>query len=159
MPSYWKEEIEPNRPKKKPFSKIPFRSANRAELEKEKKAAYKIIHETRPHCCEESSSSTYEHSHNFPVKPFLWLIGMPENITLYHREHHLAWEDSRLHELPNTAERLIKWMMFMIETETDIKRKKMMSDHVWNKVYNALDRCMDDNVEPPEWLVKMVAWR
>ena len=149
--TYTKEQQIGPKKEKKAKSIRPM-TEDRAAMEAGIRKAYKLIHDTRPHNCEETGSPEYEHSHCFPKKPFIWLAAMPENIVLLNRAQHLLWEDNYLHFLPNTAEKSIDWMFHAVEHETDVKRKKMMSEFTWNKLHKCADRCMDDGEEVPEWV-------
>jgi len=156
MPSYWKEESEPNRPKKAKNGPIRPLSDKRAADGREKAKAYAKVLETRPALCEETGMANYDFSHNFPVKHFPWLMSVPENMTLLNRDSHMDWENARLHELPNTAERTIMWMLHAAQHETDVGRKKSMFGFINNKLFKCADICMEEGVEVPEWVQKLL---
>lgn len=109
-------------------------SHKRQAIERQMKAAYLEIDSERGAMCEACMSSNFEHSHNYPRNPFVFLIANKDNITLLCRKHHLDFENNELWMLSN-GWRIMRTMMALLLAETDADRRKLMRSHYVTKLY------------------------
>jgi hypothetical protein len=126
-------------------------STKRQVIERQMLKAYADIQIERGAFCEESDATNFEHSHNYPRNPFIWLIPVAENITLLSREKHLDFEGNELWKLPNIGPKIMRQMMALMLAETDVDRRKLMRSHYVRKLYAMKEQAEAQDVELPGW--------
>jgi hypothetical protein len=126
-------------------------SDKRAAIERRMKITYSEIEQDRGAFCEESGATNFEHSHNYPRNPFIWLIPVAQNITLLSREKHLDFENNELWKLPNSGPKIMRQMMALMLAETDVDRRKLMRSHYVRKLYAMKEQAETQDVELPGW--------
>lgn len=131
-------------------------SDKRQAIERRMKITYSEIEQERGPFCEESGATNFEHSHNYPRNPFIWLIPVAENITLLSREKHLNFENNELWLLPNSGPRIMRQMMAMMLEEEDDDRRKLMRAHYVRKMYAMQEQAKNQGIELPNWCLKLL---
>lgn len=125
----------------------------RAQAERAMKRTYEQIDHERSWKCEVCPSKSFEHSHNFPKGKFPQWIAAAENITLLCRQHHLAWENSRLWELNPVV--ITRVLDFMTEIE-DENHFKLAYAHFTTKLYKMVDIAKAEGVELPPFCIDIL---
>lgn len=131
-------------------------STKRAAIERQMVVTYKQVDEDRGFMCEESGASNFEHSHNYPRNPFVWLIPCSDNITLLSRQYHLAFESNELWELKTSGVKIMRTMMALMLSETDIDRRKLMRSHYIRKLYAMQEQAKEQEIELPGWCMELL---
>ncbi len=142
--------------KVKEVYKLPPQSKDQAaHKERVSKAKEKAIEEGGG-LCKETQSASFDCSHNFPEKHFRWLADDPRNITLLQRDKHQAWENSRLHELPNSSYAIYRGMVVLLSEETDKDHIESMYSFLTNKLYKSVDAAKSAGVDPLPWVLELI---
>lgn len=140
---------------KKDRTKMKPLSDKRAAIDRRMKITYREIETERGPMCEACASFNFEHSHNYPRSPFIWLIPVADNITLLCRNHLHNYENNELWELNNGA-RIMRTMMALLLAETDVDRRKLMRSHYVAKLYKMKDNSEKGGVELPDWCKELL---
>jgi len=130
-------------------------SKKRQSIEREMIATYRQIESDRGMMCECCGSSNFEHSHNYPRNPFIWLIPNGNNITLLCRDHHLNFERNELWLLQNGGQ-IMRTMMALMLAESDVDRRKLMRSHYVRKLYAMQEQAQNEGVNFPGWCQELL---
>lgn len=129
-------------------------SKKRQSIEREMIATYRQIESDRGMMCECCQSSNFEHSHNYPRNPFIWLIPNENNITLLCRRHHQAFENNMLWEFKD--DKIFRHMKWQYENEPDQFRATSMRQHLNGKLSGAIENAELWGATLPGWVEELL---